>query len=66
MITLCPSKLWKAKFFILYDTDVIFIYVEAGGEIWIWSLSGVKGLKYEKKKVRTIKVGEPDNSILGN
>ena len=34
------SKLWKAKFFILYDS-----YFWLGcGEFWNWSLLGVKGL----------------------
>ena len=32
MIIFCPSKLWKAKFFIL--CDVIIISGEAAGEIW--------------------------------
>ena len=41
-IILCLSKLWKAKFF--NHTVLCNIPGEAAGEIWNWSISGVKGL----------------------
>ena len=39
------SKLWKAKFFILCDVTSL---VRAAGEIWYWSLLGVKGFIMRK------------------
>ena len=49
------SELWKAKFSIL--CDVIFL-VRLRGEIWYWSLLGVKGFKlYRSTKRPTVHAG---------